>query len=143
MPLADEMFRAGFAAVRGADRAPYETAAARLAPAVAELERIIEHHGEHVAGDTVARLYTDVGRLHEQLPSFNPGEVLDWLARMETELDDYAARMAAMTGSALDQPAFERLAAGLRERLTLERSGPLLAPDHDLPLAWMIQARGR
>lgn len=143
VPLADEMFRAGFAAVRGADRVPYEAAASRLAPAVAELERIIEHHGEHVAGDTVARLYTVVGRIHEKLPSFDPGEVLDWLARMETELDDYAARMAAMTASAVDQPAFERLAAGLRERLTLERSGPLLAPGDDLPLAWILQARGR
>jgi SAM-dependent methyltransferase len=143
VPLADEMLRAGFAAVRGADRAPYEAAASRLAPAVAELERIIEHHGEHVAGDTVARLYTDVGRIHEQLPNFDPGEVLDWLARMETELDDYAARMSAMTGSAVDQPAFARLAAGLRERLTLERSGPLLAPGHELPLAWVLQARSQ
>lgn len=141
--LAIDMFQAGFAAVRGADRAPYETAAARLAPAVAVLEQIMAQHGKQVAGDTLALLYSDVARIHEELPNYEADEVLAWLARMQAELDDYAARMSSMMDCALDPAAFEGIRTLLNERTIVAQAAPLLAPGHDLPLAWVIEARGR
>jgi SAM-dependent methyltransferase len=143
IPLAVDMFRAGFAAVRGAERAPYDAAASRLAPAVAALENIITRYGEHVAGDTIARLYGDVARIHRELPNYDPDEVLDWLARMDTELSDYAGRMASMMDSAIDQAAFERIRAELNEQAGVEQAGPLLTAGLELPLAWVILATGK
>lgn len=143
IPLATDMFRSGFAAVRDVDRAPYEAAAARLAPAVATLEQIMAQHGRQVAGETIARLYSDVARIHDDLPRYDPDEVLAWLARMETELDDYAVRMSSMMDCAVDQSAFERIRSLLNEYTIVEQAGPLLATGQDLPLAWAIEARGR
>lgn len=143
MPLAIDMFQAGFAAVRGADRTPYEAAAARLAPAVATLEQIMAQHGRQVAGDTIARVYSDVARIHDDLPHYDPDEVLAWLARMEAELDDYAVRMSSMMDCAVDQPEFERIRNLLNKQTIVEQAGPLLAPGQDLPLAWALEARGR
>ena len=143
VPLAAELFRRGFAAVRGADRAPYEAAATALAPAVAALEEIIAQHGEKVAGDTVARLYSDVARIHDTLSHYDPDEVLAWLTRMELELEDYAVRMSSMMDCALDQPSFEAICAQLSEHTILGQAGPLLLPGQDSPIAWTVQARGR
>jgi len=137
------MFQAGFAAVRGADRAPYEAAAARLSPSVATLEQIMAQHGRQVAGDTIARVYSDVARIHDNLPHYDSDEVLAWLARMEAELDDYAVRMSSMMDCAVDPAAFEGIRELLNERTIVEQAGPLLAPGQDLPLAWAIEARGR
>lgn len=141
VPLARDMFRHGFAAVRGADRAPYDEAARRLAPAARRVERLVIEQGEQVAGGTPAQLYADVARIHGRLPAYDPGEVLGWLDRMEMELADYGERMSAMVGAALDEPAFEeicrRLAAAGCE---LDRRGPLVSLGDDLPLAWAVRA---
>lgn len=141
---AREMFRAGFAAVRGADRRPYDDAAARLAPAAKALEEIIGEHGARVAGDTVARLYQDVAQIHARLPHYEPDEVLQWLDRMDRELDAYAGRMSSMLGAALDAEGFERIRAALNgaER-SIERAEPLTAPGEELPLAWIVEATAR
>ena len=48
-----------------------------LAAAVPALEAIMKQYGEHVAGDTVARLYNDVGRIHGDIQRYEPAEVLD------------------------------------------------------------------
>ena len=143
IPLAIDMFRTGFAAVRGADRAPYEAAALMLAPAVTVLEQIIKQHGEHVAGDTMSRLYGDVASIHGQLAEYDPDEVLAWLARLEGELAHYAVRMSSMMDSAIDPPGFEWICARLEERMSIEQAGPLVAHGQDLPLAWVIRATGR
>lgn len=141
IPYAIEMLSAGFKACRGADRAPYEAAATRLNPAVQALEGIMQQYGEHVAGDTIARLYGDVDRIHREIQCYEPGEVLDWLNRMDSELEAYAGRMSSMCQSALDREKFDQICAGLRSRnCTMEHAGPLLAPDHDLPLAWVLVA---
>jgi SAM-dependent methyltransferase len=50
-------FKAGFAAVRGADRASYEKAGSKLNPAIEAVEAILSEHGEHIAGGTIAKLY--------------------------------------------------------------------------------------
>jgi len=141
IPYAIEMFDAGFKAVRGADRAPYEAAGKQFAPAIVALEAIMEQYGQHVAGDTIVRLYNDVGQIHQEIQHYEPAEVLDWLSRMDGELDAYAGRMSSMSDSAVDSEAFEKICDGLRNRdCTIERAEPLIAPDQDLPLAWILIA---
>lgn len=141
IPYAIEMFSAGFKAVRGAGRAPYEAAAKKLAPAIGVLEAIMKQYGQHVAGDTIARLYNDVGRIHQEIQHYEPTEILDWLNKMEGELDAYAGRMSSMSDSAIDSETFEGICTGLRSRdYTIERAEPLVVPDHDLPLAWALIA---
>ncbi len=138
---ARQMFEAGFAAVRGADRAAYEEAAKKLAPAVAELESVMEEYGHGVAGDTIARVYGDVARIHEDMPHYEPGEVLAWLDRMKDELVTYTGRMSSMIESAIDSAGFEAVCTRLRAGgLDIERAAPLHAPDTDLPLAWVLVA---
>ena len=141
IPYAIEMFRAGFEAVRGANRAPYEAAGKQLAPAIGALEAIMKQYGQHVAGDTIARLYSDVGQIHQEIQHYEPAEVLDWLSRMDGELDAYAGRMSSMSDSAVDSEAFEKICDELRNRdYTIERAEPLIASDQDLPLAWVLIA---
>lgn len=141
IPYAIDMFSAGFEAVRGADRAPYEASAKQLAPAIAVLETIMKQYGQHVAGDTIARLYNDVGQIHQRIQHYEPGEVLDWLNRMSGELDAFAGRMSSMSNCAIDSETFEQIVAGLRNRdYTIARAEPLVIPDHDLPLAWALIA---
>jgi ubiquinone/menaquinone biosynthesis C-methylase UbiE len=141
IPYAIAMFSAGFKAVRGADRAPYEAAAKKLAPAIGALEAIMKQYGQHVASDTIARLYNDVDQIHQGIQHYEPTEVLDWLGRMDGELDAYAGRMSSMGDSAIDNDVFEKICDELRSRdYTIERAEPLVAPDHDLPLAWVLIA---
>jgi len=136
-----ELFRAGFAACRGADRAPYEAAARRLQPAVTALEGIMTQYGVHVAGDTIVRLYDDVARIHENIQSHDPDEVLGWLQRMDSELDAYAARMSSMRGAAIDDGTFKGVCDELRNRgYALERAEAMISADRGMPLAWALVA---
>jgi len=141
IPYAIEMFDAGFKAVRGADRTAYETAAKKLAPAIGALEEIMKDYGQHVAGDTINRLYNDVGQIHQRIQHYEPGEILDWLNKMDGELDAYAGRMSSMSGAAIDNESFEQICEELRNQgYTIDRAEPLLIPNHDLPLAWVLIA---
>lgn len=141
IPYTIQMLSAGFKACRGSDRAPYEAAATQLNPAVQALDGIMQQYGEHVAGDTIARLYHDVDRIHREIQCYEPDEVLGWLKRMDEEMGAYAGRMSSMCESALDREKFDQICAGLRSRdCTIERAGPLVAPGHDLPLAWVLVA---
>lgn len=141
IPLSREVFRTGFDAVRGADRAPYEAAGKQLAPAVRAAESIIGQYGEHVAGDTVARLYYDVGRIHSKIQNYEPTEVLDWLSRMDGELEAYAERMSSMCEAAIDRESFDHICENLSGRgFKLERADPLVPTDEDRALAWVLIA---
>lgn len=141
IPYASRMFQAGFDACRGADRAPYEAAATRLAPAVKALESIMAQYGQHVAGNTIARLYSDVDRMHRAIQRYDPAEVLDWLDRMDGELDAFEGRMTSMCESALDAEAFDRVCDVVRERgYATMLAGPLYAPGDGRPLAWALVA---
>ena len=141
IPLAVQLLKAGFEACRGADRAPYETAAMQLAPAIQALESIMSQYGEHVAGDTISALYSGVDRIHQNLQRYEPDQVLDWLNRMDGELEAYAERMSSMCACAIDGETFERVCAGLRHKgyATL-RAEPLPTPEADAPLAWVLVA---
>jgi SAM-dependent methyltransferase len=139
---ARDMFDAGFAAVRGADRAPYDESAKRLAPAVQSLEDLMSELGQDVAAGTVARLYHDVARIHGRLPHYDPDEVLSWLERMEGELEAYGGRMASMLEAGLDAEEFERACASLTARgCILDTAGPFRASDRDEPFGWALIAR--
>jgi hypothetical protein len=101
----------------------------------------MQQYGQQVAGDTIARLYNDVGRIHERIQHYEPGEVLDWLNRLDGELDAYAGRMSSMSKSAIGSEAFEQIVAGLHDRdYTVDRAEPLVIPDQKLPLAWVLIA---
>lgn len=141
IPYATELFRAGFAAVRGADRVPYDNAGRQLEPAVKEAEAIMAEYGEHVAGDTIARLYNDVGRIHSTLPRYDRDEVLSWLENMNGELDAFAERMSSMTDAAMNQDDFAQVCHKLGEDgFTMQRAEQLVPQGQDLPLAWVLIA---
>ena len=141
IPHAIELFETGFAAVRGADRAPYDAAGRQLAPAVKEADAIMADYGEHVAGDTIARLYDDVGRIHSAMPQYEPAEVLTWLETMNGELDAYAERMSSMADAAIDQDNFENICRRLeKDGFTMRRAEALTPGDQSLPLAWVLIA---
>jgi SAM-dependent methyltransferase len=141
IPHALETLRAGFAAVRGADREPYESAAKMLAPAIGALEEILAQYGDHVAGDTVISLYCGVADIHSDIQQYDPDEVLGWLERLGGELGAFKDRMSSMIDSAIDHDTFEQICTSLRNLgCTIEQAGPHLAPGNDLPLAWTIVA---
>ena len=137
--LAGDMFDAGFAAARGADRVPYDEAASRLAPALKAIEGIVSEYGQDVAAGTIARLYGDVATIHSRLPHYDREEVLGWLERMNSELDAYAGRMTSMLEAALDGPAFERVCRSLTSGgCVLDNAGPFKVTDQDAPLGWAL-----
>jgi SAM-dependent methyltransferase len=141
IPLAIDMFREGFAAVRGADRAPYDAAAKLLQPAVETADQIIAELGEEAAGGSIARFYSDVARIHGKLPNYDPDEVLGWLERLENEMNDYAGRMEAMKAAAMDEAEFLQVCSGLRDTgFSLEVAAPLLAFGEETPLGWVLLA---
>jgi ubiquinone/menaquinone biosynthesis C-methylase UbiE len=141
IPLAIDMFTAGFAAVQGANRDSYEAAATKLAPAITALEAIMTQYGLHVAGDTIGQLYDDVARIHQRIQHYEPDETLDWLKAMDSELGAYAGRMSSMTQSATGHKDFEKIVAGLRDMgYKIERADALVAAENELPLAWALIA---
>jgi SAM-dependent methyltransferase len=141
IPLARTLFTTGFSAYRGGDRAPYETAARSLAPALSSLESIMTDHGKHVAGDLVMRLYDDVATVHERLQHHVPSDILGWLDRLETELDAFAERMASMCSAAMNHGEFGRLCDALRDSgFAVDRARALADPGRPLPLAWALLA---
>lgn len=143
IPLAIEMFAAGFEAVRGADRKPYDEAASRFAPAIESLEEILRKYGKNVAGGTFISLYNDVADIHEKIQKYDPDEVLGWLKRLDGEMETFSGRMSSMIDCAMDDEAFGRACASFdRAGCKIDQAGPLLAPGEDLPLAWVVVANG-
>ena len=142
IPYAIEMFSAGFKAVRGADRTPYDEAARKLAPAISALEDIMRQYGQGVAGDTISHLYNDVGQIHQRIQHYDPGEILGWLGQMNAELEAYAGRMSSMSDSAIDRNTFDKVCTDLiTQGFTIDRAEALQAQEQDLPLAWVLIAK--
>lgn len=142
IPLAKEMFNTGFEAVRGADRTNYEIAAKKLAPALSQLEDIMRKYGLHVAGDTIQKLYNDVGEIHKRMQHYQPNDVIGWLDKMNEELSAYASRMSSMCSSAINNVDFEKIKADILARgFTLDLAEPLMVSGQDKPMAWALIAR--
>ncbi len=139
--LTRNFFNSGFAAVRGADRAPYEAAARAMNPAIGELEAILSEHGEHVAGDTVLTLLNTVQTIHQRIGHYDPDEALRWLQSMENEIPLHEQRMASMRDAALDENAFRQICENLSNKgLTIDRAQPSHVEGDELPIAWVLQA---
>lgn len=135
------MFEAGFAALRGADRGPYDTATQNLLPAYRDLERIMQHYGAHVAGDTLLRLYQDVDNIHQQMERYDSEEILQWLARLDSELDGYTQIMDAMRDAALDEPQFLAVCDAVKDAgFCLQQALVLRGDEPGLPIAWVLTA---
>lgn len=134
-------FEAGFDARSGGDRGAYEAAAKRHMPTIRAAEAILRKYGQSVADGTIVKLYKDIADVHRRLAHYDRDEVLGWLARMQTEIDAYAARMASMCEAAMDESAFRELcqrieAGGFR----LLRSDALMVPERKTALAWAVVA---
>lgn len=141
IPLAMDFFKQGFAAVQGADRRAYDDAGTQLSPAVQEAEAIMQEFGEGVAGNTIASLYADVGRIHSKLPQYDANDVQTWLETHQRELIAYAERMTSMAKAAISAEQFQAVAEQLRSNgFTLEQAAALSAQGEDVPLAWILAA---
>lgn len=141
VPYAIELFETGFAAVGGANRSAYEAAGTRLAPAIQAAEGIMAEYGEGVAGDTIARLYADVGRIHSDMPKYDPDEVLKWLQTMDHELSAYAERMSSMINAAIAAAPFEQICKELESSgFTLVKAAPLITTTESPAIAWILVA---
>lgn len=141
LPLARDFFEAGFAAVGGADRAPYDQAGIALNPALRKVERILSDLGEDVAGGTVSKLYADIERIHTRIQHYEPAEVIEWLSQMMIELDAYEARMDSMCQAAMDKKAFRNLRKRLEgQGLSITAGKSLLPGKSSLPVAWVLHA---
>jgi len=139
--LSRSFFEAGFAAVRGGDRAPYEAAAKAMNPAIKTLEAILTEHGEHVAGDSIVALHSTVQDIHSRIQHYNPDDVMHWLDGMEIELPKHEARMNSMHEAALDADAFRSICDRLTDAgLTIDRAQASKVEGVELPIAWMLQA---
>jgi SAM-dependent methyltransferase len=135
------LFETGFASLQGADRRPYDSAAQDLLPAYRELERIMQRYGKHVAGDTLLRLYEDVDTIHQHMERYDPAEILQWLTRLDSELDVYARIMGAMRDAALTAPQFLAICAAVKNAgLTMQQALPLHGDEVGLPIAWVLIA---
>ena len=141
VPLAEEFFAAGFTAVQGGDRAPYESAARKLNPAIKELEAIMTEHGEHVAGDMLIYLHSTLQNMHSRIQHYKPEDVLKWLATMGKELNEHEQRMLSMRDAAMDEDAFKALCSSIDAGgLTIEKAMPMQFKGKQLPVAWILQA---
>lgn len=139
--LAIDLFRNGFAAARGADRAPYDAAGSRFAPAVAAAEKLMDEYGDDVAGGSVAKLYDDIARIHSRLPNYDPDEVLGWLSTMDTEMDAYGDRMSSMISATTSRGGFEEVCAQLQSSgLKISMANELLVGEETQPLSWALLA---
>ena len=136
-----QFFEAGFAAVQGADRAPYEQAGLHLNPAIEEVQSILSEAGDEVAGGKIARLFSDVERFHKRIQFFEPKEVMEWLRTMHREFTEYEARMASMCNAAIDRETFGDIERRLQKHgLTIGQGEPLLPANGSLPVAWALRA---
>ncbi|MCF6226608.1 MAG: class I SAM-dependent methyltransferase [Xanthomonadales bacterium] len=135
------MFDAGFKAVRGADRSPYDKAAEKLTPSLTVLEGIMQEYGQQVAADTIFRLYNDVANIHQRIQHYEPGEVLNWLTTMDSELEAYAGRMKSMLQSALNTDSFKLACDGLTDRgFSISQAEALNIQAQEFPMAWQLIA---
>lgn len=141
IPLAIDLFENGFAAVQGADRAAYDAAGSKFAPAVAVVEQVMDEFGDDVAGGTIAKLYDDIARIHARMPNYDSNDILSWLDAMEHEFPAYAQRMASMIATASNQASIDVICSRLRDSgFEIDRAGTLQPDNESLPLAWEIIA---
>ena len=144
IPYCIAMFEAGFAVLKGGNRARYSAAGKQFGTAIHAMEAIMMQHGREVAAGTILRVYRDVRTVHGRMRHYEPSAVLGWLQKMEEAIEAYAGRMASMRNAAIESSRFEQLRADLVEKgFEILRAEPLAHADQDLPLAWVLVAKKR
>lgn len=141
---ARRMFEEGHAVLRGetsGSRETYDAAVRDMIPVYRELEQLLASHGENVAGGTLLQLHQNVDRINQRLKHHDPDEVLQWLNRMESELEAYAGRMQSMCDSAWDGATYNQMLSRLRRtEFDIVRSEALYVPETSQTIAWILVA---
>ena len=141
IPDAITLFEEGFAAVRGADRAKYEAAGRQFQLAVRKVESIFNQHGSQVADGTIRKFFDDILKVHGRIQYYDPPEVLNWLNKMQSQVQEFAGRMTSMCNVAIDADKFDELCARVRAReFEILRGDPLTNPEDDVTFAWALVA---
>ncbi len=139
--LAGNLLEARFAVANGGNPANYQSAKTRMAPAVLEMKKIMLEYGEHVAGNTIKRLYDDVANINRRITNYEQTEIISWLDQMDNEMESYIGRMESMCSAALTPEQFSEICYQLTELgFSISQREPLLPQDSDLPLAWILIA---
>lgn len=140
-PYAITLFEEGFAAVRGADRKKYDAAGRQFQLVIRKVESIFDQHGRDVADGTIAKFLDDILKVHGRIQYCDPSEVLDWLNKMQSEVQAFAGRMASMCDVAIDATVFDELCERIRtQEFEILRSNPLTDPEDDVAYAWALVA---
>ena len=141
LPRSQAMLTAAYATLDSDDKSAYAKAGKALAPAIAAMEAIMQEHGRDVAAGTLVRVYRDVRTIHSELHRYDKDDVVDWLQRMQTEVEAYAGRMQSMAAAAISRETFDSLCNDLSANgFTLSRNDAFTIADSDLPLAWVLVA---
>jgi len=142
IPKCIAMFKAGFAAQQGGDRAEYDAAGKQLAPAIKATEEILARYDGDVADGTILRLYRDVRTMHDRMRHYEESDVVGWLTTLQEETEAYAGRMASMLDVAVDDTRFQQVCTDLTEQgFEILRAEPLASSDDKPPLAWVLIAQ--
>lgn len=125
----------------GGSRADYDAAVQAMVPISREVESLLQKHGEHAAGGTLATLHRETDRIYGRIMHHDLDEVLEWLDRMEGELKSYRGRMQSMCDASNSQEAFQSLAEQLAESgFEIETSEPM-RDESGRDVAWKLLAR--
>ncbi|MEZ7972450.1 MAG: methyltransferase domain-containing protein [Pseudomonadales bacterium] len=139
--MALDMFEKGYSMLRGAGSDEFHSAARAVNPVYRSLEPIMDEHGVHVAGETIATLYNRIAEIQKNLPRYEETEVIGWLEAMASELPAYADRMVAMCQSGQSPEQFKSFCAHLSQmNYRIQQAHPQQIADTTLPLAWMLVA---
>lgn len=141
LPHAITLFEEGFAAVRGADRAGYEAAGRQFQLAIRKVEAIFDEHGQDVADGTILKFLKDILKVHAQIQYHDPPEVLDWLDKMQAQVQAFIGRMASMCDVAIGAREFDELCEKIRSHgFEILRGNPLSNPEDGETFAWALVA---
>lgn len=142
IPLATDMFRAGFATFKGADSHRYKRATHKFRAAYRVTEQLVSKYGAGVASGMVVRLGNDTEQIRQRLPNHDLNDVMTWLGQFDEELLAYRGRMKSMTEAAIDQHRLEGIAAELSASgFSITEMKPLMDETDNSQLAWWLVAQ--
>ncbi len=142
LPLAIDMFEAGFSLLKGGSKGQFERAVRKLKPAFLGLEPIMDLYGVDVAGGTISTLYNETAKIQGRLNHYKEDDVIDWLKKMEGELQSYLGRMNSMCRVAITNKQFKDIQKVLLNNgFDLLVAESLMPKNNSLPLAWAIIAK--
>ncbi len=141
LPRAKAAISAAFAFERGlGPRSAAEQAAHRFGDALKAMQDLLRNRGVGAANGLPARLYRDVGTLHDRRRAYDPADMYDWFDGMTAEVSAYAMRMGSMTEAALGpddiRAVRDAMAAHGVQVVKLDR----ISGEPDEPAAWSLTA---